>query len=120
MHALTLAEVTLAGKRVFIRSDLNVPQDDAGAITDDSRIRASVPAIRQALAGGAALVMVTSSAVASAGTAPGSVTSTDPLSPSASPGFARVSTARTGAMPTNLPAAAAALGENSPEISITM
>ncbi len=60
MHALTLAEVTLAGKRVFIRSDLNVPQDDAGAITDDSRIRASVPAIRQALAGGAALVMVTS------------------------------------------------------------
>ena len=49
----------LAGKRVFIRSDLNVPQDDAGAITDDTRIRASVPAIRLALDSGAA-VMVTS------------------------------------------------------------
>jgi phosphoglycerate kinase len=49
----------LKGKRVFIRADLNVPQDDAGNITEDTRIRASVPAIRAALAAGAA-VMVTS------------------------------------------------------------
>ena len=49
----------LQGKRVFIRADLNVPQDDAGNITEDTRIRASVPAIRAALAAGAA-VMVTS------------------------------------------------------------
>jgi len=49
----------LAGKRVFIRSDLNVPQDDTGNITEDTRIRASVPAIRMALEAGAA-VMVTS------------------------------------------------------------
>ena len=49
----------LNGKRVFIRADLNVPQDDAGNITEDTRIRASVPAIRQALQAGAA-VMVTS------------------------------------------------------------
>jgi phosphoglycerate kinase len=49
----------LKGKRVFIRADLNVPQDDAGNITEDTRIRASVPAIRQALDAGAA-VMVTS------------------------------------------------------------
>jgi phosphoglycerate kinase len=49
----------LQGKRVFIRADLNVPQDDAGKITEDTRIRASVPAIRQALDAGAA-VMVTS------------------------------------------------------------
>ena len=49
----------LAGKRVFIRSDLNVPQDDAGNITEDTRIRASVPAIEMALKAGAA-VMVTS------------------------------------------------------------
>jgi phosphoglycerate kinase len=49
----------LAGRRVFIRSDLNVPQDDAGRITEDTRIRASVPAIREALDAGAA-VMVTS------------------------------------------------------------
>ena len=49
----------LSGKRVFIRADLNVPQDDAGNITDDTRIRASLPAIRLALEAGAA-VMVTS------------------------------------------------------------
>lgn len=49
----------LAAKRVFIRADLNVPQDDAGNITEDTRIRASVPAIRAALDAGAA-VMVTS------------------------------------------------------------
>jgi phosphoglycerate kinase len=54
-----LSDTDVRGKRVFIRADLNVPQDDAGAITDDTRIRASVPAIRDALARGAA-VMVTS------------------------------------------------------------
>jgi phosphoglycerate kinase len=48
-----------AGKRVFIRADLNVPQDDAGHITEDIRIRASLPCIRMALDAGAA-VMVTS------------------------------------------------------------
>jgi phosphoglycerate kinase len=47
------------GQRVFIRADLNVPQDDAGKITEDTRIRASVPCIRMALDAGAA-VMVTS------------------------------------------------------------
>src|SRR3954467_14820710 len=47
------------GPRVFIRADLNVPQDDAGHITEDTRIRASVPCIRMALDAGAA-VMVTS------------------------------------------------------------
>jgi phosphoglycerate kinase len=53
------AQGKLQGKRVFIRADLNVPQDDAGNITEDTRIRASVPAISQALEAGAA-VMVTS------------------------------------------------------------
>ena len=47
------------GKRVFIRADLNVPQNDAGEITEDTRIRASIPAIQMALDAGAA-VMVTS------------------------------------------------------------
>ena len=46
-------------KRVFIRADLNVPQDDEGNITEDTRIRASLPCIRMALDAGAA-VMVTS------------------------------------------------------------
>jgi phosphoglycerate kinase len=54
-----LTDLPLAGKRVFIRADLNVPQDDAGNITEDTRIRASLPGIRHALAAGAA-VMVTS------------------------------------------------------------
>jgi phosphoglycerate kinase len=54
-----LADLDLKGKRVFIRADLNVPQDAAGIITEDTRIRASMPAIELALAGGAA-VMVTS------------------------------------------------------------
>jgi phosphoglycerate kinase len=49
----------LKDKRVFIRADLNVPQDDAGNITEDTRVRASVPAIQAALKAGAA-VMVTS------------------------------------------------------------
>jgi phosphoglycerate kinase len=48
-----------AGKRVFIRADLNVPQDKEGRITEDTRIRASIPAIQMALDAGAA-VMVTS------------------------------------------------------------
>ena len=53
------AEGRVRGQRVFIRADLNVPQDDAGCITEDTRIRASVPCIRMALDAGAA-VMVTS------------------------------------------------------------
>jgi phosphoglycerate kinase len=54
-----LVDQALAGKRVFIRADLNIPLNDDGAITDDTRIRASVPGIRLALDAGAA-VMVTS------------------------------------------------------------
>jgi phosphoglycerate kinase len=53
------AQGKAAGQRVFIRADLNVPQDDAGNITEDTRIRASVPCIQLALDAGAA-VMVTS------------------------------------------------------------
>ena len=53
------AQGAAKGKRVFIRADLNVPQDGAENITEDTRIRASVPAIQMALDAGAA-VMVTS------------------------------------------------------------
>jgi len=59
MKILRMADLDLAGKRVFIRADLNVPLDDAGAITDDTRIRASLPGMRRALGQGAS-VMVTS------------------------------------------------------------
>lgn len=54
-----IAAGKVAGQRVFIRADLNVPQDDHGKITEDTRIRASLPAIKAALDAGAA-VMVTS------------------------------------------------------------
>ncbi|TCT00459.1 phosphoglycerate kinase [Paralcaligenes ureilyticus] len=47
----------LSGKRVFIRSDLNVPLDASGEITEDTRIRASVPAIRMALDAGASVMV---------------------------------------------------------------
>ena len=53
------AQDKVRGQRVFIRADLNVPLDTQGRITEDTRIRASVPAIEMALAAGAA-VMVTS------------------------------------------------------------
>jgi len=60
MHFKRLTELELTGKRVFIRADLNVPQSESGSISDDTRIRASLAAIRIALDGGAAAVMVTS------------------------------------------------------------
>jgi len=63
MNILRFADLVaagrVAGKRVFIRADLNVPQDDSGRITEDTRVRASVPCIEMALKAGAA-VMVTS------------------------------------------------------------
>ncbi len=63
MNVIRFSDLCASGKargqRVFIRADLNVPQDDTGAITEDTRIRASVPCIRMALDAGAA-VMVTS------------------------------------------------------------
>ncbi|MDF3839708.1 phosphoglycerate kinase [Cupriavidus basilensis] len=61
VHTLSalLAGGDVAGQRVFIRADLNVPRDAAGEITDDTRIRASLPAIEACLQAGAA-VMVTS------------------------------------------------------------
>src|SRR2546421_2728332 len=54
-----VAQGKAAGQRVFIRADLNVPLDDDGRITEDTRIRASIPCIELALKAGAA-VMVTS------------------------------------------------------------
>ena len=56
---IRMTDLDLKGKRVFIRADLNVPTDDNGEITDETRITASLEAMRLALAAGAA-VMVTS------------------------------------------------------------
>ena len=59
MNVLKLADLDVKGKRVFIRADFNVPQDDAGNITEDTRIRAALPSLKYCLEKGAA-VMVTS------------------------------------------------------------
>ena len=49
MAKLTVDGLEMRGRRVFIRVDFNVPQDDRGAITDDRRIRAAVPTIRKVI-----------------------------------------------------------------------
>ena len=58
MKLLTLNDVSLNGARVLIRSDLNVPFNEQGQITDDTRIRASLPAIKLALEAGASVMVV--------------------------------------------------------------
>ncbi len=57
MAKLSIRDVDLKGKVVFMRVDFNVPLDDQGEITDDTRIRASLPSIQLALDGGAKLVL---------------------------------------------------------------
>lgn len=57
MRVLRMLDLDLAGKRVFIRADFNVPQDDSGNITDDTRIRATIPGIQHALKRGAAVMV---------------------------------------------------------------
>lgn len=57
MAFMTLDQINLRGQRVFIRCDFNVPLDAAGRITDDTRIRASIPGIRHALAQGARVML---------------------------------------------------------------
>jgi phosphoglycerate kinase len=49
MNVIKLTDLDVSGKRVFIRADLNVPQDEAGNITEDTRIRASLPSIKYCL-----------------------------------------------------------------------
>jgi len=58
MKFKTLDEMALLGKRVLIRSDLNVPFGDSREISDDTRIVASLPAIRQAMSSGAAVMIM--------------------------------------------------------------
>ena len=58
MKFKTLDDVALAGKRVLIRSDLNVPFDDSHQISDDTRIVASLPAIQRALSAGASVMVM--------------------------------------------------------------
>jgi phosphoglycerate kinase len=57
MSKLSIRDLDLTGKRVFVRVDYNVPLDDQGGITDDTRIRASLPTLQYALERGARLVL---------------------------------------------------------------
>ena len=53
----TILDADFSGKKVLMRCDFNVPTDDAGVITDDSRIRKTLPTIRALLEGGAAVIL---------------------------------------------------------------
>src|SRR5215475_129946 len=57
MSKLSISDLDLSGKRLFLRVDFNVPLDAAGNVTNDSRIRAALPTIRYAIEKGARLVL---------------------------------------------------------------
>jgi len=58
MAKKTIADVDVKGKKVLIRVDFNVPQDDDGNITDDARIRKALPTIKHVLDGGGSLILM--------------------------------------------------------------
>ena len=57
MHKKTIRDIDVKGKKVFVRADFNVPMDEHQNITNDTRIRATIPTIRRLLDGGAAVIL---------------------------------------------------------------
>lgn len=57
MSKKTIQDISVKGKKVFVRADYNVPQDKAGQITDDTRIRATLPTLKALLVKGAAVII---------------------------------------------------------------
>lgn len=57
MHKKTIRDIDVKGKKVFVRADFNVPMDEHQNITNDTRIRATIPTIRHLLDGGAAVIL---------------------------------------------------------------
>ena len=58
MNKKTLDDIDVSGKRVLCRVDFNVPQDDSGAITDDTRIRATLPTLKRLKEAGAKIILM--------------------------------------------------------------
>ncbi|MFM7809581.1 MAG: phosphoglycerate kinase, partial [Planctomycetota bacterium] len=56
MPKKTIEQLDVKGRRIFVRADFNVPQDDKGRITDDRRIQGTLPTIRSVLARGGSVV----------------------------------------------------------------
>lgn len=81
MSVIKMTDLDLKGKRVLIREDLNVPQADDGRITDDTRIRASLPTIQYAMNAGAKVMLMSHLGRPKEGPTEGRYTDKDSLRP---------------------------------------
>jgi phosphoglycerate kinase len=55
---MKIADFNFAGKKAIVRVDFNVPLDENGNVTDDTRIRGALPTLKKVLADGGALIMM--------------------------------------------------------------
>jgi phosphoglycerate kinase len=81
MSVIKMTDLDLKGKRVLIREDLNVPQADDGSVTDDTRIRASLPTIQHAMNAGAKVMLMSHLGRPKEGPTEGRYTDKDSLRP---------------------------------------